>query len=807
MTVRSASEFFISREQELDVIGQPQVVSPTNGATIGTTTPTLTASEYKHLYSPSSGGVHAASEFRVSTDADMSNIVATSGILGAVESWVSDVVGVGDEYFWDARYRDTDGLWSARSLPSSMTLPSISIETPIAVSPTDLNTQVGDTVELTSSSFALVAGGVPDHIASQWQIAEDENFTGTITVDSGEDGVNLTSFNYAGLGLNLVTYYWRVRYKDAAFGWSNFSEVFSFTTVTEVVQTPTSTSPANGSIDVIEEVTLSADAYTPIGSSQTHIASQWQAGNSDFTVVYFDSGEDNVNLTSIEATGYPEGEVLVYWRVRYKGSVTGFSAWSPTKTFTSILTYTKVGKPVNATPVDGTTGVETKQTLVASAFNPIGDAQTHIASQWQVGNDANMTVVHFDSGNDVNNLTNISATGYPALLTTSYWRVRYQGSITGFGDWSNAISFSTVNVFTETSTPTNTSPSDAASDLGAETVLTSSAFAGVGSAQSHVSSKWQVSTDVGFSSIVIDSGDSAPNLTSFTTTGLLANTTYYWRVSHKGNLAGDSDWSAATSFSTLVVFSGEAVFTTAGSYTWIVPAGVTSVSVVTVGGGGSSNGSARTGGGGGGLSYENSISVASGDNIPIVVGAGGTNNGNGGTSSFSGVVSSGGGASGGDGGTTFSTPYTGGGNGGNGGGFVGGGGGAGGYTGAGGAGGTNGNVGSGSTGGGGGGGQGVQSSGGSGGGGGVGLFGGPITTTTGGNSGSTSAGGGGEGGMGGGTDGEDNHGSGVAGLGGKGGTYGGGGGYYGVQYNSVDGGGGAVRIIWGASRYFPANGA
>jgi hypothetical protein len=69
---------------------------------------------------------------------------------------------------------------------------------------------------------------------------------------------------------------------------------------------------------------------------------------------------------------------------------------------------------------------------------------------------------------------------------------------------------------------------------------------------------------------------------------------------------------------------GQDAYTTAGTYTWIAPAGVTSVSVVAVGGGSyfKSSGGTFYGGGGGGLGYKNTITVTPGSSYTVVVGSG-----------------------------------------------------------------------------------------------------------------------------------------------------------------------------------------
>jgi hypothetical protein len=76
-----------------------------------------------------------------------------------------------------------------------------------------------------------------------------------------------------------------------------------------------------------------------------------------------------------------------------------------------------------------------------------------------------------------------------------------------------------------------------------------------------------------------------------------------------------------------LVLPGEAVYTTAGTYSWVAPEGVTSVSAVVIGGGGSgafTNNQNASGGGGGALAWKNNITVNPGQSYTVVVGAGGS---------------------------------------------------------------------------------------------------------------------------------------------------------------------------------------
>ena len=66
---------------------------------------------------------------------------------------------------------------------------------------------------------------------------------------------------------------------------------------------------------------------------------------------------------------------------------------------------------------------------------------------------------------------------------------------------------------------------------------------------------------------------------------------------------------------------GQQAYTSAGTYSWTAPDGVSSISIVLVGGGGRST--AGGAGGGGALVYKNNISVTPGNSYSIRVGAGG----------------------------------------------------------------------------------------------------------------------------------------------------------------------------------------
>jgi hypothetical protein len=302
----------------------------------------------------------------------------------------------------------------------------------------------------------------------------------------------------------------------------------------------------------------------------------------------------------------------------------------------------------------------------------------------------------------------------------------------------------------------------------------------------------------------------------------------------------ETTWNDLTNSRSTSLAVGQQEYTTAGTYTFTVPNGCTSISAVVVGGGGGGAGcdgaqvrnETNNGGGGGGLAY-GTIAVTPGETLTVVVGAGGPAGGDdsnglvGGDSTIirSGTtLLSGGGGAGGQyrsqgftsaGGASGGTARIGGGSGGNSGAGSGvsgatGGGGAGGYSGNGGNGGAQSAAGSAGAGGGAGGGGGFGGQSDTlraGGGGGVGIRG----TGSNGSAGVINGGGGGGGSaltsVTEGTSGGNN----TSGLGG---TYGGGGGGKADAFTASGtatptggaGTGGAVRIVWGTGRSYPSTG-
>lgn len=377
----------------------------------------------------------------------------------------------------------------------------------------------------------------------------------------------------------------------------------------------------------------------------------------------------------------------------------------------------------------------------------------------------------------------ISATAPTTSTSTAkgIWTITQQMQSIGASVWPRSPGAPTIGTATATGATTATVAFTAPSDLGA------------GSITYTATSSPDSLTGTGASPITVS--------------GLTTGTSYTFQVS--GATPGGTGPASAASNSVTPIATC-ATYTTAGTFTWVAPTGVTSVAAVVVAGGGQN--------GAGSLSYKNSITVVPGTGYTVVVGAGAPvqptgGSASGGTSSFvsNATVSA----------TSASTRV------GDGGGLgpSGFGSGAGGYAGNGG---TMGNPGanaaaSGTAGAGGAGGGGGRADGSSGtyctiaggAGGGVGLFGqgsngtaGTATYSSANNVTGCSGGGGSSGCTGGNTTASS-----PSSTGGAGGAYGGGSGRMKYQINCVStaynygaGGGGAVRIVWcvGGARGTPS---
>jgi hypothetical protein len=475
------------------------------------------------------------------------------------------------------------------------------VTTPSINSPTADSSISSGSIAVTSTSFAN-SGVVDTHQSSSWQVATDNAFN-TVVASIADSATNKTSWTATGLLAN-TTYYVRVKHTGAALGASNWSAGLRFSTTditlagpttmnasqsatwtisnydssmtynlsastgtatrsgntitytagasagtggfvvngkvaavtvtvaSSTVNTPNITSPTNGSAVSSGSLSLTSSTFSNTGSADTHQSSTWQLASDSAFNTLVTNATGPAFKTSWTATNLPVNTTL-YARVKYTGAAIGDSAWSTTVQFST-----------NDITLSGPSTLATNQS-------------------------GNWTITNYDSAMTYN----VSAS--TGTVTRSGNTVTYTAGTTagsgGFTVNGKSVAVTVTIAASAPNTPNITSPSNGGSVSSGSLTLTSSSFGNTGTPDTHQSSSWQVSSDAGFSTLLVNVSNSTTNKTSVTATGLLANTSYYARVKHQGVTLGDSAWSTTVQFSTNdITLSGPSTLTTSQTGNWTI---------------------------------------------------------------------------------------------------------------------------------------------------------------------------------------------------------------------------------------------
>jgi hypothetical protein len=192
----------------------PTLSAPTGNALVGGPSPLF---DWKDS-TVSGGAVFDHYQIQIATDNAFNNVVHDHNITGgATNSKDNDaVLNAATTYYWRVRSFAADGDYSAWSSTLSV---RIKLNKPVLVTPSDLS--VGLALKPTFTWTAVV--GATGYTI---QISKSLNF-GLGTISSNPLGTTFTP------GSNLLAgtkYYWRVRATGGAYGPSDWSVVFSFTT-------------------------------------------------------------------------------------------------------------------------------------------------------------------------------------------------------------------------------------------------------------------------------------------------------------------------------------------------------------------------------------------------------------------------------------------------------------------------------------------------------------------------------------------------------------------------------------------------
>jgi len=288
-------------------------------------------------------------------------------------------------------------------------------------------------------------------------------------------------------------------------------------------QTPVLVSPANLATDVPLNATLSWNAATNATGYHVQVSTL-----SNFSSTVFD--QSNIAGTSVQPSGLANN-TLYYWRVQSSNSG-GSSAWSGSRSFTTIAAQQLPAVPVLVSPANLATGVAINPTL---SWNVAANATSYHVQVSTVSNFASTIL-------DQSNISTTSVLLSSLLNNTLYyWRVE-SSNAGGPSGWSAPWSFTTIAAQQPPAVPVLVSPANLATGVAINPTLSWNAAANA--ASYHV----QVSTVSNFASTILD--QSNISTTSVLLGSLINNTVYYWRV-ESSNSVGNSGWAAAWSFTTV----------------------------------------------------------------------------------------------------------------------------------------------------------------------------------------------------------------------------------------------------------------
>ncbi len=346
------------------------------------------------------------------------------------------------------------------------------------------------------------------------QVSDESNFSTTVI-----DEVNVTDTSVTVSGLDIDTiYYWRVRSVTSQETRSEWSDIWSFTTV-GIPPAPVLLLPEDGSTDESTSLILSWEPIKNVDNYQLQISTQ-----PDFSTLFLDN--DNITESMYQVNGL-DYDRTYYWQVRAMNEF-GVGDWSEVWSFT-----TKIGVPPAPVLVIPENNATNQPITLTFEWEEADLADTYRFQLSKVS-DFSSTVI---------NVGNITETSYEVSdlehSQTYYWRVNATNE-SGTSGWSSVWGFTTI--IEKPAIPQLTSPINEAEGVSTKPELD---WEEAARAETY---RLQVATDDEFTSVVLEVDD-AENSSYTVIEELDEFTTHYWRVIAT-NIGGTSDWSDVWEFTT-----------------------------------------------------------------------------------------------------------------------------------------------------------------------------------------------------------------------------------------------------------------
>ncbi|MFH2036359.1 MAG: hypothetical protein ABIJ45_08150, partial [Candidatus Zixiibacteriota bacterium] len=404
-------------------------------------------------------------------------------------------------------------VWSDWTSEWSFTCLCAVPDQPILTSPSDGST------EIAYNSITLYWENVTYLEAEHIQVDNDNDFSSPEFDWTGHTGYPNGQINVGSLNKG-TEYFWRVEYTyTSTCGYSDWSEVWSFTTDCPILNIPTQTTPADEAIEQSIPLVFAWDAIAGTENYYLQIDD-----DPDFNSPEIDDNMIIANSTEI-TSGLNNGETY-YWRIQ-AGDLCGWSGWSPVWSFEMACPLPEL--PTLASPVDMASDIPRPVLL---DWDDVAGAVTYHVQ------------VDEDPGFGSPDISEQFTPGQSEYLaedlvheTIYYWRVRAQNAC-GWGNWSGSWQFTTSCPSPDI--PNLENPLNGTSDVATLPLLEWKTVAEA------VMYQIQVDDDPGFATPEVDG---QLTWTSVYAPNLNENSAYYWRI-RALNYCTWGEWSSAFNFTT-----------------------------------------------------------------------------------------------------------------------------------------------------------------------------------------------------------------------------------------------------------------
>jgi hypothetical protein len=322
----STGRFFVNSANDAPTV--PLVATPSNGATVGVTTPVLSVT---NSTDPENDAVVYG--FEVYKDsllqqkiAEVANLAA--GFAGSTSWTVTPALFNNTQYFWRASATDIHGA------KTMSTTASFRVDTaksaPLA--PVLLSPSAGSTVAAASVTLTVANSQHTADISLKYyfELGHTQNFAGPAILRSGglQEGAVTTWFSAANLVEN-AHYYWRVKSTDGVTESLWTYGDFIVDTVNDAPGVPATINPGDKAwVTTTTPLFTLAPSVDPEGDAIAYRIEIY--ADASLTVKLTDTLTGNSSW--LPSVALQDG-MTYFWRVRAEDIRGGLSAWSPVSTF------------------------------------------------------------------------------------------------------------------------------------------------------------------------------------------------------------------------------------------------------------------------------------------------------------------------------------------------------------------------------------------------------------------------------------------------------------------------------------------